>query len=128
MVQYRRNRVPGGTYFFTVALADRGRSDVDEDHIGRFGDAFRDCRCAIRSKRIAIAVLPEHLHCIWAMPDGDADYSARWSIIKRIFTRGQHQMPRACAMSAFGNRDFGSTRFATIATWSPTSTTFISIR
>ena len=90
MVQYRRNRVPGGTYFFTVTLADRDGSTL-VDHIESLGAAFRDCRRCRPFETIAIAVLPEHLHCIWTMPGGDADYSARWSIIKRAFTRDRRR-------------------------------------
>lgn len=32
-------------------------------------------------------VLPDHLHCIWRMPEGDADYSVRWRLIKARFSR-----------------------------------------
>jgi len=32
MVRYRRNRVPGGTYFFTVTLRDR-KSTLLIDHV-----------------------------------------------------------------------------------------------
>jgi putative transposase len=35
----------------------------------------------------AIVLLPEHLHCIWALPSGDSDYSSRWRWIKAEFTR-----------------------------------------
>jgi putative transposase len=38
-------------------------------------------------KMDAVVVLPDHMHCIWTLPDGDIDYSARWSIIKRTFTQ-----------------------------------------
>lgn len=33
-------------------------------------------------------ILPDHLHCIWTMPDGDADFGTRWSLIKAGFSRG----------------------------------------
>jgi putative transposase len=35
----------------------------------------------------AIVVLPEHLHCIWTLPQGDADYKTRWALIKANFSR-----------------------------------------
>lgn len=35
----------------------------------------------------AVVVLPDHLHCIWTLPEGDADYSIRWSLIKATFSR-----------------------------------------
>jgi putative transposase len=35
----------------------------------------------------AAVVLPDHMHCIWTLPEVDIDYSVRWSIIKRTFTQ-----------------------------------------
>lgn len=35
----------------------------------------------------AWVVLPDHLHCIWQLPEGDCDYSVRWGAIKARFTR-----------------------------------------
>jgi putative transposase len=94
MVHDRRNFVPGGTYFFTVMLADR-RCALLTDRIDALGTAFRQCRARHPFETIAIAVLPQHLHCVWALPDGDADYPTRWSLIKRVFTRKQyHEGPR----------------------------------
>ena len=88
MVRYRRNFVPGGTYFFTVTLADRSRSLLTE-RIDLLGAAFRHCRAHHPFETIAIVVLPEHLHCIWELPQGDSAYAIRWSLIKRAFTRKQ---------------------------------------
>lgn len=86
MVLYRRNRVEGGTYFFTVTLADR-RSPLLVEH----GDLLRDAFSIVREKSpftiAAISVMPEHLHAIWTLPEGDADYSGRWRAIKSRFTR-----------------------------------------
>jgi putative transposase len=85
MVLYRRNRVAGGTYFFTVTLRDR-RSNVLVQHIGLLREAFR----SIRTKRPftidAIVILPDHLHTIWTLPEGDTDYSGRWRAIKSRFS------------------------------------------
>lgn len=89
MGHYRRNLLFGGTYFFTVALADR-QASLLTDRIDALGAAFRRCRAAHPFETIAIAVLPEHLHCLWTLPEGDADYALRWSLIKRAFTRRQH--------------------------------------
>ncbi|CAH1086186.1 hypothetical protein [Candidatus Nitrotoga sp. 1052] len=36
---------------------------------------------------LAIVVLPEHLHAIWRLPLGNADYPLRWSLIKTGFSR-----------------------------------------
>jgi len=60
--------------------------------------ALRDAFELVMQKRPfeidAAVVLPDHMHCIWTLPDGDIDYSARWSIIKRTFTQGVRQAVR----------------------------------
>jgi putative transposase len=89
MVHYRRTFVPGDTHFFTVTLADP-RTSLLTDRIDALGAAFRKCRSAHPFATLAIAVMPDHLHCVWTLPDGDADYAIRWSLIKRAFTRRQY--------------------------------------
>ena len=85
MVHYRRNRLAGGTYFFTVTLRDR-RSDVLVRHVGLLLEAFRSVRVERPFTIDAIVILPEHLHTVWTLPEGDADYSGRWRAIKSRFT------------------------------------------
>jgi putative transposase len=85
MVNYRRNLVPGGTFFFTVALVDR-RSDRLTSHIAALGDAFRKAQAERPFAVDAIVVLPDHLHSIFPLPPGDADFSHRWRRIKTVFT------------------------------------------
>ena len=86
MVAFRRNRVAGGTYFFTVTLRDRHlRMLVDQVDLLR--KAFRDVRRDRRFTIDAIVILPEHLHAVLTLPDGDADYSGRWRAIKGAFSR-----------------------------------------
>ena len=86
MVQYRRNAVPGGTFFFTVTLADR-RSSVLVDHVGLLRKAFRQTRDRRPFAVDAIVILPDHLHAILTLPSGDSDFSGRWKAIKAAFTR-----------------------------------------
>lgn len=88
MVRYRRNFVPGGTYFFTVTLADR-TSSVLVDHMSALRTAFRVVRHERPFAIDAVAILPEHLHAIWTLPSGDSDFSGRWRRIKAHFT---HQL------------------------------------
>jgi putative transposase len=86
MPNYRRVWVPGGTYFFTVNLQQRDRTLLVE-YIGNLRNAFR-CACMERPFQIiAAVVLPDHLHCIWQLPQGDADYATRWRHIKSLFSR-----------------------------------------
>jgi putative transposase len=87
MSWYRRNYVPGGTYFFTV-VTHRRRPFLTSD-LAR--PILRQVIAAVRSARpfalVAVVLLPDHLHAVWTLPPGDADYSGRWSQIKEGFTR-----------------------------------------
>lgn len=86
MVRYRRNYIAGGTCFFTVTLDDRASSAL-VDHIGALRTAFRRARQERPFDIDAIVILPDHLHGIWTLPDGDDDFSSRWKRIKAHFTR-----------------------------------------
>lgn len=86
MVHYRRNRVPGGTYFFTVTLNDRS-SRMLVDHIESLRHAFRTTKRERQFVLDAIVILPDHLHTVMTLPDGDSDFSGRWRRIKSMFSR-----------------------------------------
>ena len=81
MVHYRRNFLAGGTYLFTVTLADR-RSRLLVEHIDALRDAFSTARCERPFVLDAVVVLPDHLHAILTLPPDDADFSGRWRRIK----------------------------------------------
>jgi putative transposase len=87
MTHYRRAKIAAGTFFFTVTLVDRS-SDLLVQHV----DRLRRIYAAVQRDRpfvtIAVCVLPDHLHAIWKLPENDADFSVRWSLIKSGFTRG----------------------------------------
>ncbi len=86
MTEYRRAYIPGGSYFFTVALADR-HSTLLKDRVALLRDCFRSVRSRHPFTIDAIVILPDHLHCIWTLPEGDSDFSSRWSRIKAGFSR-----------------------------------------
>jgi putative transposase len=86
MPNYRRWRVPGGCYFFTVNLLNRRRTLL-VDHIDVLRDAFRRVQEAQPFHIDAAVILPDHLHCIWTLPEGDSDFSGRWGQIKKRFSR-----------------------------------------
>jgi putative transposase len=81
MTNYRRANIAGATYFFTVNLLDR-RSNLLTEHIGRLRDAFQYVQERHPYTNEAIVILPEHLHALWTLPPGDADFSTRWRLIK----------------------------------------------
>ncbi len=85
MPNYRRLRVPGATYFFTVNLAERGET-VLTDHIDLLREAYRLTAVEHPIRCEAMVILPDHIHAVWTLPPGDADFSRRWQKIKARFT------------------------------------------
>jgi REP-associated tyrosine transposase len=86
MPNYRRAFIPGGCWFFTVNLLDRRRRLL-VDHVGALRSAFEETRKKYQFDIVAIAVLPDHLHAVWALPPDDADFSTRWRLIKARFAK-----------------------------------------
>jgi putative transposase len=87
MSRCRRAYVEGGTFFFTVAFADRS-SDLLVRHVKRLRRIYMSVQERYPFETIGISVLPDHLHAVWSLPQGDADFSVRWSLIKSGFSRG----------------------------------------
>ncbi len=87
MTNYRRNFVSGGSFFFTVNLADR-HLHLLTAHIDLLRQAFRYVRLHHPFEIDAIVVLPDHLHAVWTLPQDDADFALRWRLIKTTFSRG----------------------------------------
>ncbi|MEM9002535.1 MAG: transposase [Cyanobacteria bacterium P01_F01_bin.86] len=85
-MEYRRYYQPGGTYFFTVVTNNRHPLLVE--HIDRLRQAFRYGMTKYPFTIDGIVILPDHLHTIWRLPDGDDDFSTRWMVIKRKFSAG----------------------------------------
>jgi putative transposase len=86
MANYRRHFVAGGSYFFTVNLAER-RARLLTEHIDVLRGAFRHARARRPFTIDAIVVLPDHLHAIWTLPEQDSDFPLRWRLIKATFSR-----------------------------------------
>ncbi len=86
MPNYRRNRVEGGSYFFTVNLRDR-RSDLLVAEIDALRSAVRAARARYPFHIDAWTVLPDHMHCLWTLPPDDFDFPVRWQTIKAMFSR-----------------------------------------
>lgn len=88
MPTYRRSRLAGGCFFFTVNLLERRDNTLLMQRIGLLRNAVRRVR-QIRPFTIdAWVVLPDHLHAVWTLPPGDEDFSTRWRLIKTHFVRG----------------------------------------
>ena len=86
MRTYKRVRIAGGTYFFTVNLAQCRNTNLLIDHIGLLREALRSVKASHPFQLDAMVVLPDHLHCIWRLPEGDDNYAMRWRLIKTRFS------------------------------------------
>ena len=86
MPNYRRVRIPGATYFFTVNLFDRS-SNLLVDQVELLRLAVRRTRQRLPFVIDAWVVLPDHMHCLWTLPTDDSDYPKRWKAIKTDFSK-----------------------------------------
>jgi putative transposase len=105
MSRYRRAKIDGGVFFFTVTLADRS-SDLLVPHIDRLRRVYVSVQQRHPFETIAICVLPDHLHAVWSLPRDDSNFPLRWSLIKSGFSRGLTADTRRSA-SKIAKRDKG---------------------
>jgi putative transposase len=87
MPNFRRARVEGGTFFFTVVTDNRTPFLCDAGSRRLLRKVLHGCQARWPMEVEAIVLLPDHLHTIWTLPAGDTDYSRRWAWTKKEFTR-----------------------------------------
>lgn len=85
-MQYRRTYQPGSTYFFTIVTHQRQPLFAESDNVQKLRQAIASVKFRHAFRIDAIVVLPDHIHCLLAMPSDDADYSTRIRLIKQKFT------------------------------------------
>jgi putative transposase len=111
MPDYRRSRIPGACYFFTVNLLDR-RSQLLVANIGALRDAVRRVRSRSPFHIDAWVVLPDHMHCLWTLPKGDSDFPSRWRDIKTAFSKSLPVIEqRSAVMVRRGERGIWQRRY-----------------
>jgi putative transposase len=93
-MRYRRSSTPGATYFFTLVTKDRRPLFASLEAVDLLRNAFRTVRATRPFDVDAIVVLPDHLHCLWTLPENDADFATRWRLIKTWFTKHCDQARR----------------------------------
>ncbi|MFC3114409.1 REP-associated tyrosine transposase [Cellvibrio fontiphilus] len=75
-----------GLIFFTVNLLDR-RQTLLVDYVAQLRNAVAKVKRQRPFIIDAWVVLPDHMHAVWTLPEGDSDYSGRWREIKKEFNR-----------------------------------------
>lgn len=86
MPWYRRLYTPGGTYFFTVTLADRSATTLT-DEIELLRSVYASVTKQHPVQCDAMVILRDHIHAVWTLPDGDSDFPTRWRKVKALFSR-----------------------------------------
>ena len=87
MSDYRRARVAGGCYFFTVVTYQRRPLFGDARNVDLLRQAFAWTKSRRPFDIDAIVILPDHLHSVWRLPEKDEDFSGRWRAIKQFVSR-----------------------------------------
>lgn len=87
MSDYRRAFQAGGNFFFTVVTHHRAPFFSKEANVEILRSSFKREMKRRPFTLEAMVVLPDHLHCLWLLPEGDADYSSRWREIKKSTTQ-----------------------------------------
>ncbi len=104
MPRYHRWRQPGGWYFFTVVTMDRRNLLLLPEARAALRVAWRKTQAERSFDVFAVVLLPEHLHCIWRLPEGDDDYPTRWRLIKARTTAALAlPSPKVCTSRARRN-------------------------
>ncbi len=86
-MKYHRVYINGGTYFFTLVTYNRLPLFSSQKSVELFFDALRYTSARMPFESVAYVILPDHIHCIWTLPEESSDYSTRWRLIKSYFTR-----------------------------------------
>jgi putative transposase len=87
MPNYRRAKTGGATYFFTVVTYQRQPLLCIDERRTALKEVVSEIARRHPFTVDAWVLLPDHLHCIWTLPEGDSDYSTRWALIKKDFTK-----------------------------------------
>lgn len=107
---YLRPSRPGATVFFTVALARRG-----DDLLLRELAGLRLAVSMTRAERsfevLAWVVLPDHMHTVWRLPEGDADFATRWRLIKGRFAHDLPAQARSASKGRTGEKGIWQRRY-----------------
>ncbi|WP_159702100.1 transposase [Massilia sp. 9I] len=109
MPHYRR-ALTGTSYFFTVVTHRRRPILCDGAVRDALRHAIENVRTRLPFTTNAMVLMPDHLHCIWTLPDGDTDFSLRWSQIK-------HYVSHACGQRYSGTLSASRQRQRTAAIW-----------
>ena len=85
MPDYRRNQVPG--HILLHGEFARPSFGIAVAEIGALRESVRAVRARYPFHVDGWVVLPDHMHCVWTLPDRDCGFALRWAGIKSGFSR-----------------------------------------
>lgn len=86
MPNYRRNYVPGGTYFFTLVTFQRIYYFDTPSKLDLLLATIRQVQRSKPFELLAYCLLPDHVHLLMKLPEEERDFSIRIREIKRLTT------------------------------------------
>jgi putative transposase len=86
-MRYRRVRTNGGTYFFTLVTHNRRKFLCTLENVALLRSVLKTVMVRHPFTIDAMVIMPDHIHALWTLPEGDHDYAIRWSLVKSGFTR-----------------------------------------
>jgi putative transposase len=101
MPHYKRAKQPGGTFFFTVVTHRRRKLFYEANNRLIFKKVIMEVQSTHPFNIDAWVLLPEHLHCVWTLPEGDQDFSRRWGLIKAKFSKESRRLARPIWQNRF---------------------------
>jgi len=116
-VKYRRSKVTGASYFFTLVTHGRHPILSSAEAVALFESSVSRIKSTHPFDVDAFVILPDHIHTVWTLPDGDANFPMRWRLIKEAFTKpfvrahgppGRSQSRHAKSEQAVCNAGIGS--------------------
>lgn len=114
-MRYRRASIPGASYFFTVVTQERRPIFDSAETVALFEAGLKHVKARHPFEIDAFVILPDHLHTIWTLPEGDADFYTRWRLIKEAFTkpfvRSREPMQRNASRRAKNEQSIWQRRF-----------------
>lgn len=114
-MNYRRASVPGGSYFFTLVAHERAPLFANAANVV----CWRGAIANVQRKRPFVVeaevLMPDHVHVVWTLPEGDADYSTRIRLVKTAFTKAVppsvKTSPRNESRASKGEREVWQRRY-----------------
>lgn len=100
MPNYRRAKTEGGTYFFTVVTYQRQPFLCLDESRAILKAAIQKTLLSLPFYVDAWILLPDHMHCLWTLPECNSNYSTRWALIKNEFTKNKISTEHTCARPA----------------------------